>query len=139
MIKRLFLIAIALMAELAVAQNYPAKPVRIIVPNAPSGLADVSARIVAAKLSEALGQQFVIENRVGAGSTLGTAAAVRAVADGYTLLAVFDSHATNPHLFKNLDYNTINDLTPISLLVRGPLVLVVNPGVPANTVKELVS
>jgi tripartite-type tricarboxylate transporter receptor subunit TctC len=139
MIKRLFLMASALTTGLAVAQNYPVKAVRIIVPNAPSGLADVSARIVAAKLSDALGQQFVIENRVGAGSTLGTGAAVRAAADGYTLLAVFDSHATNPHLFKNLDYNTINDLTPISLLVRGPLVLVVNPGVPANTVKQLVS
>ena len=97
-------------------QAYPAKPVRIIVPNAPSGLADVSARIVAAKLSESFGQQFVVENRVGAGSTLGTAAAVRAAADGYTLLAVFDSHATNPHLFRNLEYNTVSDLAPVSLL-----------------------
>ena len=123
----------------ALAQNYPVKPVRVIVPNAPSGLADVSARIVAAKLSEALGQQFIVENRVGAGSTLGTAAAVRSAPDGYTLLAVFDSHATNPHLFKNLDYNTVSDLAPISLLVRGPLVLVVNPGVPAKTVGELVA
>ncbi len=120
-------------------QAYPAKPVRIIVPNAPSGLADVSARIVAAKLSESLGQQFIVENRVGAGSTLGTAAAVRAAPDGYTLLAVFDSHATNPHLFKNLEYNTVTDLAPISLLVRGPLVLVVNPGVPAKTVGELIT
>jgi tripartite-type tricarboxylate transporter receptor subunit TctC len=121
------------------AQSYPSKPVRVIVPNAPSGLADVSARIVAAKLSEALGQQFIVENRAGAGSTLGTSAAVKAAPDGYTLLAVFDSHATNPHLFKNLDYNTVTDLAPIALLVRGPLVLVVNPGVPAKTVKELVA
>ena len=119
------------------AQSYPAKPVRIIVPNAPSGLADVSARIVAAKLSEAFAQQFVVENRPGAGSTLGTAAAVRAAPDGHTLLAVFDSHATNPHLFKNLEYNTVNDLTPISLLVRGPLVLVVHPGVPVKSVADL--
>ena len=123
----------------AAAQSWPTKPVRIIVPNAPSGLADVSARIVAAKLSEALAQQFIVENRVGAGSTLGTAAAVKAAPDGYTLLAVFDSHATNPHLFKNLDYNTVTDLTPISLLVRGPLVLTVNPGVPAKTVAQLVA
>ena len=120
-------------------QTYPAKPVRIIVPNAPSGLADVSARIVAAKLAEALGQQFVVENRVGAGSTLGTVVAVKSAPDGYTLLAVFDSHATNLHLFKNLDYNTVSDLAPISLLVRGPLVLVVNPGVPAKTVGELIA
>ena len=137
--KYLFLIVSALVSGIAVAQNYPVKPVRIIVPNAPSGLADVSARIVAAKLAEALGQQFLVENRVGAGSTLGTAAAVKAAPDGYTLLAVFDSHATNPHLFKNLDYNTVSDLAPISLLVRGPLVLVVNPGVPAKTVNELVT
>ena len=137
-LKPLFLIANAIVGASAIAQTYPAKPVRIIVPNAPSGLADVSARIVAAKLSEAFAQQFIVENRVGAGSTLGTAAAVRAAPDGYTLLAVFDSHATNPHLFKNLEYNTVTDLAPISLLVRGPLVLVVNPGVPAKTVNELV-
>ena len=147
LMKRLILIAGTLVSGIGIAQTastgsgqaYPAKPVRIIVPNAPSGLADVSARIVAAKLSEALGQQFIVENRVGAGSTLGTAAAVRAAPDGYTLLAVFDSHATNPHLFKSLDYNTVTDLAPISLLVRGPLVLVVNPGVPAKTVSELIS
>ena len=120
------------------AQTWPVKPVRIIVPNAPTGLADVSARVLAGKLTESLGQQFIVENRGGAGSTLGTAAAVRAPADGYTLLVVFDSHATNPHLFKNLDYNTTTDLTPISLLVRGPLVLVVNPAVPVKTVYELV-
>jgi tripartite-type tricarboxylate transporter receptor subunit TctC len=137
--KRWLSYGLLLWAGSAAAQNYPAKPVRIIVPNAPSGLADVSARIVAGKLSEALAQQFIVENRVGAGSTLGTAAAARAAPDGYTLLAVFDSHATNPHLFRNLDYNTVSDLTPISLLVRGPLVLVVNPGVPAKTVTELVA
>ncbi len=131
------LIASALAASFACAQTYPAKPVRIIVPNAPSGLADVSARIVAAKLSEAMGQQFIVENRAGAGSTLGTAAAVKAAPDGHTLLAVFDSHATNPHLFKSLEYNTVSDLAPITLVVSGPLVLVVNPAVPAKSVNEL--
>ncbi len=138
-LKNLCFVTSVFIAGWAPAQTYPAKPVRIIVPNAPSGLADVSARIVAAKLSEAFAQQFIVENRVGAGSTLGTAAAVRAAPDGYTLLAVFDSHATNPHLFKNLDYNTTSDLAPITLLVRGPLVLVVNPGVPAKTVHELIA
>jgi tripartite-type tricarboxylate transporter receptor subunit TctC len=137
--KCLFSIASVFVAGWAFAQPYPVKPVRIIVPNAPSGLADISARIVATKLSESLGQPFIVENRVGAGSTLGTAAAVRAAPDGYTLLAVFDSHATNPHLFRNLEYNTVSDLAPISLLVRGPLVLVVNPGVPAKTVRELIA
>ncbi len=131
-------VAAALCACTAGAQSYPAKPVRVIVPNAPSGLADVAARIVTAKLGEGLGQQFVVENRPGAGSTLGTAAAVKAAPDGYTLLAVFDSHATNPSLFPSLAYDTVNDLAPVSLMVRGPLVLVVNPGVPVKGVRELV-
>ena len=101
------------------------------MPNAASGLADICARLVAAKLGEALGRQFLVENRPGAGGTLGTAAAVRAAPDGYTLLAVFDSHAANPHLFGNLPYDMLADLAPISLLVRGPLVLVVRPGLKA--------
>ncbi|HUP96273.1 MAG TPA: tripartite tricarboxylate transporter substrate binding protein [Burkholderiales bacterium] len=118
------------------AQLYPVKPVRVIVPNAPSGLADIAARLVAAKLSEALGQQFIIDNRPGAGGTLGTAVVVKSPPDGYTLLAVFDSHVTNPHLFKKIEYDTASDLTPISLLVRGPLVLVVNPGLPVKNAAE---
>lgn len=134
----LLLFLSGLIAGLAVAQTYPAKTVRVIVPNAPSGLADVTARIVAGKLGELLGQQFVVENRVGAGSTIGTAAAVKSAPDGYTLLVVFDSHAKNPHLFKKLEYDTLADLAPVSLLVRGSLVLVVHPGVPAKTVKDLV-
>ncbi len=122
----------------ATAQQFPAKPVRIIVPNAPSGLADVSARIVAAKLSESLGQQFVVDNRVGAGSTIGTATAAKAAPDGYTLLVVFDSHASNPHLFKNLDYNTLTDFAPVVQIARGTMVLVVNPSVPAKSARDLV-
>src|SRR6266581_825587 len=131
-------LAILAAAPQASGQGYPNKPVRIIVPNAASGLADICARLVAAKLGEALGRQFLVENRPGAGGTLGTAAAVRAAPDGYTLLAVFDSHAANPHLFKPLPYDTLADLAPISLLVRGPLVLVVHPGLGPNTVPELV-
>src|SRR6266478_4700282 len=122
----------------AFGQAYPARPVRIIVPNAASGLADICARLVAAKLGEALGRQFLVENRPGAGGTLGTAAAVRAAPDGYTLLAVFDSHAANPHLFGNLPYDTLADLAPISLLVRGPLVLVVRPGLGAASAGDFV-
>ncbi len=108
------------------------------MPNAASGLADICARLVAAKLGEALGRQFLVENRPGAGGTLGTAAAVRAAPDGYTLLAVFDSHAANPHLFGNLPYDTLADLAPISLLVRGPLVLVVRPGLSAASAEDFV-
>ena len=122
----------------ALAQAYPTRPVHIIVPNATSGLADICARLIAAKLGDALGQPFLVENRPGAGGTLGTTAAVRSAPDGYTLLAVFDSHATNPHLFRELPYDTLAELAPISLLARGPLVLVVNAGLGSSTVEELV-
>lgn len=118
---------------------WPSRPIRLIVPNAPAGLADITARLVGTRLGEALGQPLIVENRAGAGGTIGTAAAVKAAPDGYTLLAVFDSHATNPHLFKSITYDTVNDLAPISLLVRGPLVLVVHPAVPAKSVKDLLA
>lgn len=121
----------------ALAQGYPTRPVRIIVPNAPSGLADISTRIVAARLTDALGQQVIVENRVGAGSTIGTAAAVRATPDGHTLLAVFDSHVTNPHLFRNLEYDTLADLAPITQFVRGPLLLVAHPALGVKTAQRL--
>jgi len=138
--RALIALALAILAAgpNAYGQAYPVRPVRIIVPNAPSGLADICARLVAAKLGEALGQQFLVENRPGAGGMLGTAAAVKAAPDGYTLLAVFDSHATNPHLFGNLPYDTLADLSPISLLVRGPLVLVVRPGLGVASVGDFV-
>ena len=131
-------VILACLAGTAQAQTYPSKPVRMIVPNAPGGLADTAGRLVAGKLSEALGQQFIVDNRVGAGSTIGTQAAVRAAPDGYTLLTVFDSHATNPHLFSKLEYDTLTDLAPISLLVRGPMLLVATPKLPAANVQEFV-
>jgi tripartite-type tricarboxylate transporter receptor subunit TctC len=120
-------LALTIGAPLGHAQPYPLRPVRIIVPNAPSGVADFSARLVAVKLSVALGQPVIVDNRVGAGGTLGTAAAVKSPPDGYTLIVVFDSHATNPSLFRHLDYDTVNDLAAVSLLVRGPMLFVVHP------------
>jgi tripartite-type tricarboxylate transporter receptor subunit TctC len=131
-------VVLGILAATAVAQAYPSKPVRVIVPNATGGLADICTRLVAAKLGEALGQQFLVDNRPGAGGTLGAAAAVRAAPDGYTLLAVFDSHATNPYLFRDLPYDTLADLAPISLLARGPLVLVVRNGLDAASVEDFV-
>ncbi len=131
-------LALTLAVTAVLAQPYPSRPIRVVVPNAPSGLADIVSRLVSAKLAETLGQQFIVENRPGAGGTIGTAAAVRAVADGYTLLVVFDSHATNPSLFKNLEYDTLADLAPISLLVKGPMMLVVNTRLGANSVGEFV-
>jgi len=146
MIRRLHAVTAFTLAILAapgfpqvLAQSYPSRPVRIIVPNATGGFADICARLVAAKLTEAFGQQFLVENRPGAGGTLGTAAAAKAAPDGTTLLAVFDSHATNPHLFRDLPYDTLADFAPISPLVRGPLVLVVRPDLGPNTVAELVA
>ena len=129
---------LACVAGTALAQSYPSKPIRMIVPNAPGGLADTAGRLMAGKLSESFGQQVVVDNRVGAGSTIGTQAAVRAAPDGYTLLTVFDSHATNPHLFSKLEYDTLADLAPISLLVRGPMLLVATPKLPASNVQEFV-
>lgn len=131
-------VALATAAASGVGDAYPSKAIRLIVPNAPAGLADISARLIAAKLATTLGQPVVVDNRVGAGSTLGTAMAVRAAPDGYTLLAVFDSHATNPHLFRNIEYHTLTDLAPISLLVRGPLLLAVHPKLEVKTVQDLV-
>jgi tripartite-type tricarboxylate transporter receptor subunit TctC len=134
----LFVLAILAATDPADAQTYPSRPVHIIVPNATSGLADVCARLVAAKLGEALGQPFLVENRPGAGGAVGTSAAAKSQPDGYTLLAVFDSHATNPSLFRDLPYDTLGDLASVSLLARGPLVLVVNPSLGPGTVEELV-
>ena len=130
---------LAILAASAVAEVYPGRPVHVIVPNATSGLADICTRLVAAKLGDALGQPFLVENRPGAGGTVGTAAAARSAPDGYTLLAVFDSHATNPSLFRDLPYDTLTDFAPVSLLARGPLVLVVNASLGPRAVEELVA
>jgi tripartite-type tricarboxylate transporter receptor subunit TctC len=120
------------------AQPYPVKPVRIITPGVPFGLTDISARLVALKVTETLGEQVAVQNRVEAGGTVGTAAVARAAPDGYTLLVVDDSHTVNPHLFRNLDYDTIADFAPVSLLARTPLALVVNSHVPARSLMGLV-
>lgn len=127
------------LAQGVAVEAWPSKPVRVIVPNAPSGLADITTRLVSTRLAEVIGQPVIVDNRPGAGGTIGTAAAVKAAPDGYTLLSVFDSHATNAHLFRKLPYDTLNDLAPISVLVRGPIALVVNPRVPANSLKDLLA
>jgi tripartite-type tricarboxylate transporter receptor subunit TctC len=129
--------AAGLGCSFAAAQPFPSRPVKIVVPNAPGGLSDTAARLVSPGLAERLGQPVVIENRPGAGGTIGTASVARAAPDGYTLIAVFDAHASNPHLFRSLDYDGIADFAPVSLLVRGPLVLVVHPRVAAKSAMEL--
>ena len=133
--------AIALAGGLApaAAQDYPGKSIRIIVPFAPGGGSDFVARLVAAKLTTAVGQPVIVENRPGANGQIGTEAVVKAAPDGYTLLFVTGSHVVNPALFKSLPYDTANDLAPISLLVTFPNVLVVHPSVPARNYAELVA
>ncbi len=129
-----------LAAGAALAQAWPTKPIRIMVPFPPGGSTDIVARIVAQKLSERLGQPLVIENRGGAGGTLGTAAAAKAAPDGYNLaVASTSTHVVAPGVYAKLDYDPIKDFAPIGLMAVSPYLLVVNPGLPAASLKELVT
>lgn len=121
------------------AQNYPTKPVRVIVPFSPGGAADVPGRILMTKLSEALGQQVLVDNRPGAGSTIGAEIVSRAPADGYTLLMISNTHVISAALYKTLKYDAIDDFTPILEFGDAPNVLVVHPSLPVKSVKELVA
>ncbi len=122
----------------AAAQKWPDRPVRIVAPFAPGGGTDVFARILAQRLSEVLGQQFIVDNRPGAGSTIGTEFVARAAADGYTLLMTSASFSFNPGLYPKLRYDSIKDFTPVSLVVRVPHVIVVLPSLPVKTLPDLV-
>jgi tripartite-type tricarboxylate transporter receptor subunit TctC len=132
-------IALPALSRFAAAQAYPERPVRIFVGYAPGGGNDIAARLIGQWLSERLGQPFVIENRPGAGGNIATEAAVRAPADGYTLLLVSLANATNATLYDNLNYNFIRDIAPIGGIIRVPNVMLVNPAVPANTVPEFIA
>jgi tripartite-type tricarboxylate transporter receptor subunit TctC len=121
------------------AQGYPARPVRIMVGFAPGGSADIIARLIGQWLSERLGQQFVIENRTGAGTNIATEVVTRAAADGYTLLLITASNFINATLYERLSFNFIRDIAPVVLLSREPNVMVVHPSVPANTVVEFIA
>src|SRR5262245_12681937 len=116
--------AAALAARLAWAQGYPTRPVRLIVPVAPGGTSDILARLMGQWLSERLGQPFIIENRPGAGNSIGTEAVVRAPADGYTLLLCGVPNATNATIYDKLSYNFIHDVVPVAGVIRGPYVIV---------------
>jgi tripartite-type tricarboxylate transporter receptor subunit TctC len=127
-------------AQWAVAQSYPTKPIRWIVTYPPGGPTDVVARAIGAKLTEAWGQQIIIDNRAGAGGMIGTELGARAAPDGYTLLFGTSAGMTiNPALQSKLPYDPVKDFAPVSLLVINPQLLVLNPTVPANSVKELVA
>lgn len=136
------LLTIALCAALqpaAWAQTYPAKPIRYIVPYAAGGGTDIVARTMSAKLTEILGQQFIIDNRPGAGGNIGTELAIKAPADGYTILAGnIGPIAVNPSLY-SLSYDPLKSLAPVSLLALAPLLVVVHPALPARNLKELIA
>lgn len=131
--------AVLAFAGAASAQPYPAKPVRIIVPFAAGGPVDVVARLVGQKLSEKLGQQFVIENQVGAGGNTGMGNAARAPADGYTVLFVSSSYVVNPSLYAKAPYDPYKDFIPLTMVGDIANILIVHPSVPATSVKELVT
>src|SRR5882724_4783671 len=121
---------------LAMAQNYPARPVRLIIPFPPGGSNDVVGRLIATKLADRLGKQVVVDNRSGAGGVIGTEVVAKSPPDGYTLLIVSMAHAVNPWLYK-LNYDPIKDFAPVGLLAKGANVLVVHPSLPVRSVAEL--
>jgi len=126
----------------AVAQaqpTYPQKPIRLIAPFAPGGGTDILARLFGQKMSETLGQPVIVDNRGGAGGTIGTDIAAKAPPDGYTLILVSGSHAINPGLYRKLPYDSVNDFAPITQIATSPGILVVNPSLPVKSVKDLIA
>jgi len=135
----IFCIWLPAMSRIAWAQAYPTRPVRLIVPVAPAGAADITARLIGQWLSERLDQQFVIENRPGGGTNIGTEAVVHAPADGYTLLMVGSANASNATFYDKLNFNFIRDIAPVAGVFRGPDIMLVNPSVPAKMVPEFIA
>ena len=131
--------ALPAVSHVAKAQSYPTRPVRLIVGFPAGGAADIVARLMAQWLSERLRQQFVVENRPGAGTNIGTGAVVNATADGYTLLFATTPNAINATLYDNLEFNFMRDIAPVAGILRAPLVIVINPSVPAKTVPDFIA
>jgi tripartite-type tricarboxylate transporter receptor subunit TctC len=121
------------------AQPYPSRPVRLVVPFGSAGATDITARLVGQWLSERLGQQFIIENRPGAGGNIGTEAVVRASPDGYTLLMASTTNAINATLYDKLSFNFLSDIAPVASIIQFPTIMVVNPSVPAKTLPEFIA
>jgi len=123
----------------ALAQEYPAKPIRVVVPFPPGGGTDLMARSVMQKLGESLGATMIIDNRGGAGGSIGSDIVAKSPADGYTLLIISGAHAINPSLYPKLPYDSVRDFAPVTMFTSGPGLLVVHPSVPARTVKEFIA
>ena len=131
-------VAVPIISPVARAQSYPTRPVRVMVGDSPGGAPDIVARLMGEWLSERFGQQIVVENRPGAGNTIAMEIVAKAPPDGYTLALVGTSAATSATLYKNLSYDLVRDIAPVAGLVRGPLVMVVDPAFPAKTIPEFI-
>ena len=126
-------------SRIAMAQAYPSRPVRVIVGFPPAGVGDILARLMGQSLSERLGRPFIIENRPGAGSTIAAESVVRAAPDGYTLLWISTANPISTSLYSNLSFDFIRDITPVASIAQVPLVLEVNPSVPAKSLSEFIT
>jgi len=135
----MFFIAAFVAASQAFAQDWPSKPVKFIVPFPPGGSVDPLARLAGAKLGDALKQQFVVENKPGAGGSIGTGLAAKSAPDGYTFLVVFDSHAVNPSLIRNLPFDTAKDFAPVMLVGRAPYAIATSVAKPWKSFAEVVA
>ncbi|HET7731125.1 MAG TPA: tripartite tricarboxylate transporter substrate binding protein [Usitatibacter sp.] len=131
----------AALPQLALAQAapFPSKAIKIIVPFGPGGFTDVAARILQKELAPAIGQPIIIENKPGAGSTIGTSEVAKVAPDGYTLVMISTTHVISPHLYKTMPYDPIRDFTPVMKLAEGPYVLVTHPSLPVKNVRELIA
>lgn len=139
LVAAVFAAAGAVHAGPTVAADYPVRPVRVVVGFPAGGPSDILARLVAQKLGEATGQQFVVDNRGGASGMIGAELVAKAPADGYTLLVVPATHAVNPSLYRKVPFDTVRDFTPVGLVAEGPFILVVHPSLPAKSVQELIA
>jgi tripartite-type tricarboxylate transporter receptor subunit TctC len=131
--------ALPAVSRLARAQTYPARPVQLVVPATPGAGSDVTARLIGQRLSERLGQPFVVENRSGAGTNLGTEFVVRALPDGYTLLLITPANTINAAIYDHLNFNFIRDIAPVAGVVRAPEVMEISPSIPVKTVPEFIA
>ena len=135
----MLLAAAAIATASPAAENFPTKPLRFVIGLAPGGATDIMARALAQKLTESLAQPVIVDNRSGAAGSIAAALVAKSPADGYTLLFVSSSFAINPGLYRDLPFDPVRDLAPISLIAAAPFLLVVNPALPAGTVKELIA
>jgi tripartite-type tricarboxylate transporter receptor subunit TctC len=129
----------AFAVDMASAQSYPSKPIRMLLGYVPGGATDLSARMLAARFSENLGQQVIVDNRSGASGMIATSLLVRAAPDGYTLMVVDSAHVANPAVNEKMPYDTLKDIAGVSLILRVPMLLLVNPSFPAQSVKDLIA